>query len=135
MKIVLDTNCLLIAVPKRSNYHCILTALQQGRYTLCCSNDIFLEYEEMLVRFYKRQIASDIMNFIFHSPNTLLITPYFQWNMIYADPDDNKFVDCALNAGADYIVTNDRHFNILKSIDFPPIKVVNIEAFKSILML
>jgi len=132
MKIVLDTNCLLRAAPKKSDYHCVLTALQQDRYTLCCSNDILLEYEELLVRFYSKQLANDTLNFIFYS-NALMIVPYFQWNLIYADPDDNKFVDCALNAGADYIITNDQHFNILKSINFPSIKVINMETFKNIL--
>jgi len=43
MKIVLDTNCLLHAVSNKSNYHCILTALQKDRYTLCCSNEILME--------------------------------------------------------------------------------------------
>jgi putative PIN family toxin of toxin-antitoxin system len=135
MKIVLDTNCLLRAAPNKADYHCILKALQQGRYTLCCSNDILMEYEELLTRFYSWKSADHIMNFIFYSDNTLLITPYFQWNLIPYDPDDNKFVDCALNAGADYIVTNDQHFNVLKSLDFPPIKVVSLETFKSILKL
>ena len=50
-----------------------------------------------------------------------------------ADPDDNKFVDCALNAGADYLITNDHHFNILKSIDFPPVRVAGIDHFTEIL--
>jgi len=131
MKIVLDTNCLLRAVPDKSEFNCILTALQQGLYTLCCSNDILMEYEELLIRFYSRQIAEHILNFIFYSPNTLMVTPYFQWHLISADPDDNKFVDCALNAGANYIVTSDQHFNILKSINFPLIKVINIETFKN----
>jgi predicted nucleic acid-binding protein len=54
--------------------------------------------------------------------------------LIVADADDNKFADCALNAGADLIVTNDRHFNVLKSIAFPPIKVVDIETFKRIII-
>ena len=102
MKIVLDTNCLLVSVPGKSNYHCILTAFQQGRYTLCCSNDILLEYEEMLMRFYPK-MAGDVLNFIFYSPNLLMVMPFFQWNLIHADPDDNKFVNCALNAGVDYI--------------------------------
>ena len=133
MKIVLDTNCLLCAVPKKSEYHCILTALQQGRYTLCCSNDILMEYEELLTRFYTKQTAADALNFIFYSVNVLMITPYYQWNLINADPDDNKFVDCALNAGADYIVTNDKHFNILKETNFPYVKVVDIETFKKII--
>jgi putative PIN family toxin of toxin-antitoxin system len=132
MKIVLDTNCLLIAVPGKSDWHFILTALKQGRYTLCCSTEILMEYEEMLFRFYP-QIAGNILNFIFYSPNMLLTTPWYKWNLIEADPDDNKFADCALNACADYIVTNDHHFDVLKSLDFPPITVVNIETFKNIL--
>jgi putative PIN family toxin of toxin-antitoxin system len=134
MKIVFDTNCLLRAVPNKSDYHCILTALQQGRYTLCYSNDILMEYEEMLARFYTKQTTGNILNFIFYSVNTLMITPSFQWNLIPADPDDNKFVDCALNAGADFIVTNDKHFNILKEIGFPKINVIDIDTFKEIIL-
>ena len=131
MKIVLDTNCLLIAVPKKSAYHIILTALQQERYTLCCSNEILMEYEELLTRFYEREIACNILNSILYSLNTQMVTPYFQWNLISTDPDDNKFVDCALNAGADYIVTNDKQFNELKLLNFPPIKIIDIESFKN----
>jgi len=82
MKIVLDTNCLLRAVPHKSDYHCILTALQQGRYSLCCSNEILMEYEELLSRFYSSQLASNVLNFLFYSINTLLVMPYFQWNLI-----------------------------------------------------
>jgi len=133
MKIVLDTNCLLIAVPNKSAYHSILTALQQGRYTLCCSNEILMEYEEKLTYFYKRQVAGDILNFIFYSLNTLQVTPYFQWNLISVDLDDNKFVDCALNSGADFIVTNDKHFNVLKNIAFPKVNVIDIDTFKNII--
>ena len=129
MKVVLDTNCLLRATPNKSDYQGIFDALHEGRYTLCCSNDILLEYEELLIRFYSRQIATHILNFIFYSENVLMIAPYFQWNLITADPDDNKFVDCALNAGADFIVTNDKHFNILKSLSFPPIKIIDIDGF------
>jgi len=133
MKIVLDTNCLLHTVAYKSDYHCILTALQQGRYTLCYSNDILMEYEEMLMRFFAIHITEQVLNFILYSTNTLIITPYFRWNLISIDPDDNKFVDCALNAGADFIVTNDKHFNVLKNIDFPSIKVINIDAFKKMI--
>ena len=58
--------------------------------------------------------------------------PYILWNLINNDPDDNKFVDCAINAGADYIVTQDKHFNILKNIDFPPTNVIGIDDFLEI---
>ena len=74
-----------------------------------------------------------MLNFIAYSINTLTVTPYYKWNLITADPDDNKFVDCALNAGADFIVTNDRHFGVLKNIDFPKINVIDIDTFKSII--
>ena len=66
------------------------------------------------------------------SENSIQITPHFKWNLIFADPDDNKFVDCALNAGADYLVTNDSHFNVLKSVGFLSINVVDIDTYKHI---
>ena len=68
-----------------------------------------------------------------YSMYTLKVTPYYSWNLIAADPDDNKFADCALNAGADFIVTNDRHFNVLKNIDFPKINVIDLDTFKRLI--
>jgi uncharacterized protein len=54
-------------------------------------------------------------------------------NLISADPDDNKFVDCAFAANAHYIVTNDKHFNILKLIPFPKIALLKIQEFGNLL--
>ena len=102
---------------------------------LCYTTEILAEYEEVLSRFYFPKIAELIVDVLLKSHNTIQITPYYKWNLIVADPDDNKFVDCALNAGADYIVTNDRHFNVLKSFDFPSIKITDIDTFKSMLLL
>ena len=133
MKIVLDTNCLLRAIPPKSEYYGILTALQRGDYVLCYSNEILMEYEEMLLRFYSFPLTYHTLNFIINSHHTLQVNPRYKWNLISTDPDDNKFVDCALNAGADFIVTNDKHFNVLKSIDFPKIEVVDIEVFKKMI--
>ena len=44
-------------------------------------------------------------------------------NLIQSDSDDNKFVDCCVTANAQYIVSNDRHFDILKHIEFPHVNV------------
>ena len=44
-------------------------------------------------------------------------------NLIQSDSDDNKFVDCCITANAQYIVSNDRHFDILKHIEFPHVNV------------
>ena len=64
-----------------------------------------------------------------NSPFVELITPFYHFNLITVDPDDNKFVDCAISANAHYIVTNDHHYDVLKDIDFPKVNVVNIQQF------
>lgn len=133
MKIVLDTNCLLPAIFPRSKYHWVWESFRRTDFTLCYSNEIIAEYEELLSRLYPPNMTENAMHLLLNSHNIEKVIPYYKWNLITADPDDNKFVDCALNGGADYIVTNDKHFNILKEINFPYVKVVDIEAFKQIL--
>jgi len=133
MKIVFDTNCLIMILPKKSPYHSLWEVFRGGRITFCYTTEILQEYEELLLRFYSYNYAQLTIEMLLKSPNVIQVIPYYKWNLISADPDDNKFVDCALNAGADYIVTNDHHFNVLKTLGFPPIKVINIETFKSIL--
>ena len=54
--------------------------------------------------------------------------------MIQADPDDNKFVDCAIAAGARYVVTNDHHFDVLRTIEFPKIQVLKLIEFLQTLL-
>jgi uncharacterized protein len=54
---------------------------------------------------------------------------HFTWRLINSDPDDNKYVDAAVVGGTDYIVTNDQHFNILRTIEFPKVTVIGIENF------
>ena len=57
----------------------------------------------------------------------------FRLNLIHDDPDDNKFVDCAFANNVHYLVTNDRHFNVLKKIKFPKVQVITIDRFEEIL--
>jgi len=135
MKIVLDTNCLVVCLPVTSPYYCLWEAFRNMQITICYTTDIINEYSEILERFYNQLFANDIINELLLSPNVVKVNNYYKWNLIAADSDDNKFVDCALNAGADYIVTNDKHFNILKTIAFPKVNVINIDTFKNLLML
>ena len=133
MKIVLDTNCLLPAIFPRSIYHWVWECFRRGNFTLCYCNEIITEYEELLSNLYPHEITENTIRLLLTSHNVEKVISFYKWNLISADPDDNKFVDCAINAGADYIVTNDKHFNILKEIDFPYIKVVDIETFRKII--
>ena len=62
----------------------------------------------------------------------LCVNPTYRFNLITADPDDNKFVDCAVIAGATYIVSNDRHFEELKRYEFPKVDVRKLSEFLNI---
>jgi len=135
MKVVIDTNCLLVSLSISSRYYCLWRAFCDKQFTICYTTDIINEYSEILSRFFHHQMVNDVINDLLFAPNVIKADIYFRWNLITADLDDNKFVDCALNAGADFIVTNDRHFNVLKSLSFPPIKVIDIDSFKNILKL
>ena len=53
----------------------------------------------------------------------------FDFNLIQKDPDDNKFVDCAITAGARYIVTEDHHYDVIKWKEFPGLDVVGLDEF------
>lgn len=63
------------------------------------------------------------------NPFTCLVPVYFEFNLIQEDSDDNKFVDCAIFANADFIVSDDKHFNELGSVEFPKVLVVRLDDF------
>ncbi len=73
--------------------------------------------------------AEYVVKTILNSRFTEMITPYFKFNLIEADKDDNKFVDCAIAAHAKCIVTNDHHYDVLKTIPFPKVEVINLIDF------
>lgn len=55
------------------------------------------------------------------------VTPFYHFELIKADPDDNKFVDCAVAGNAKFIVTEDHHYDILANIAFPHVDIVNLD--------
>jgi predicted nucleic acid-binding protein len=73
------------------------------------------------------------VEYILVARNAEQITIYYNWQLITADPDDNKFVDCAICANARYLVSNDRHFSVLKKIDFPKVGILTIQEFQKII--
>jgi len=133
MRIVFDTNCLLRILPKNSPYRCLWDAFLRGDFELCYTTEVLHEYEEILSRFYSLKISEYAIGVLIKAENAVKVTPFYKWNLITADPDDNKFVDCALNTGAEYIVSNDKHFNVLKDIDFPTVTVIDIATFRGLL--
>ena len=133
-KVVLDTNILLVSISGKSKYHWIFRKLLQQEFQIAITNEILTEYEEIISRKYSVAVAKNVTRALLLLPNVVKSDVYYNWLLITADADDNKFVDCAIAANADYIVTNDRHFNVLKDVKFPPVRVINIEQFRLLLV-
>jgi len=131
--IVLDTNCLLMSLPRISPYHLVWDSFLDGRFILCVSNEIIEEYLEILSAKMGYTIAINVVSTIIASKNTRFITPYYKFGLIKSDNDDNKFVDCAIAANADYIVSEDAHFRVLAKIPFPHVNVLRIKMFVGLL--
>ena len=129
MRIVLDTNSLIQSISPKSVYHDVWLSVLTGRNTLCVSNDILEEYAEILNRLAGKETADLVLNTIIECKNVVFLTPYYHFNLISADPDDNKFVDCAIQANARYIVTNDHHYDVLRQIEFPKVGIIKLMDF------
>jgi putative PIN family toxin of toxin-antitoxin system len=132
-RIILDTNVLLVSISSKSKTHWIFKKLLQEEYELVISNEILTEYEEVISRKFSSEVADNIIRTLLLLPNVGKIDIYYRWNLVPGDEDDNKFIDCAVASNADYLVTNDKDFNILKEIGFPSIEVIDIPGFKKLI--
>jgi putative PIN family toxin of toxin-antitoxin system len=129
----LDSNILLVAIGRKSLFKPIWKAFINGRYKLIVSDDIILEYEEILQQLSAEGVAEIIMEIIVESSEVMYKQIYYSWNMISQDPDDNKFFDIAVVGNADFLVTNDAHFNVVKQSPFPTVKVISANEFLELL--
>ena len=130
MRIVLDTNCLIQSIPQRSPFRAVWESFLSGENILCVSNEIIEEYMEILQKLTDEQTAALVIKTIVENPYVEFITPYYQFHLITADPDDNKFVDCAIAATAKYVVTNDHHYDVLRlNNTFPTVEIINLKDF------
>ena len=132
-KIVLDTNCLLQILGANSKYHYLFQKFLQNKFVLCLSSDILLEYEEILTQKTSAVATDMFLKVIAYSTNTIRKEPFFCFNLIEKDKDDNKFVDCAIVSQADYIVTEDKHFNELLLTNFPKVEFISLEEFSKLI--
>ena len=129
MRVVIDTNVLLVSISTKSRYRPIFDALLEGKYQLAISNEILSEYMEVLERKANATVATNIAEALLNSENVIRTEIFFSWGLIKEDEDDNKFVDCAIAANAKCLVSNDKHFRILQEVEVPKVDVVGIEEF------
>jgi putative PIN family toxin of toxin-antitoxin system len=128
-RVVLDTNCLLASLSSKSENFRVWKDFQEGKYILCISNEILEEYQEIIAKKATPSIAQNVIRAIVESDNVEFIDPHFHVYAIFADPDDNKFVDCAFAANAAFIVSEDSHFDALKTLAFPKVLVIKLKTF------
>lgn len=133
MKVIIDTNCLIASIPPKNPEYWLYRAFRDKAFDWVIGTEILLEYEETIGDFYSPYTADLVLNILLNASNVIRSEPFTRWQLIKDDPDDNKFVDLAISANVHYLVTNDHHFEILKQLPFPTVKVVSLIEFQEIM--
>jgi putative PIN family toxin of toxin-antitoxin system len=114
LTVVIDTNVMLSTFARHSPTAPLFRAIAEGKLNLALSTAILLEYEEVAALRGGVAFSARIMHWLSlvasAHQGVRLVQPSFQFSVITSDPDDNKFVDCAITADADYVITEDHHF-------------------------
>jgi putative PIN family toxin of toxin-antitoxin system len=105
MKVVLDTNVLLVSIPRLSKYRILFDKFLKKKYSIIISNDVLSEYAEIIAQKTNPVIAANIVEMLMTAQNVEKQDVFFNWQLIEKDKDDNKFADCAIAGNADYLVT------------------------------
>jgi len=110
MKVVLDTNVLVSGILFMGPPHRILLAWSEGRCELVFTSDIHEEYRRVaaeLQQQFRRVDLAAALDLVLVNAQAF---PYAVLEgQVCADPDDDKFLACALASGARIIVSGDKH--------------------------
>lgn len=137
LAVVVDTNVIVSALLKpQSKPELVLRLFFSNYAQLYFSDDIMAEYREVLSRDrFRRYISLELVNGFLEELKTVgaLVEPQEKIDVIKADPSDNMFLECAVAAKADFLITgNLRHF---PSKAFRRTKIVHPEEFLQIVAL
>lgn len=125
MKIVLDTS-VIVAALFNSKSKSILTAWSEGKLTLCYSHAILDEYQRIICKIPPlRKKAKGFFSRLQQNQHTLFIEKPSTIRLNIDDPADKKFVECAVAASADFIISLDAHLlDIIEYNDIPTVRPV-----------
>jgi putative PIN family toxin of toxin-antitoxin system len=127
MKIVIDTNILISGVFFGGFPRNILSAIVRGKLTACATSEIIEEYQEIVQEMIARKqghIHLEILDPLIQAME--IIDPVSKIT-ICRDPDDNKFIECAKDAQALYIVSGDKDLLVLEQ--YENIQIVTAKDF------
>jgi predicted nucleic acid-binding protein len=133
MRLVVDSNCLLVSIPRLSATRWLYDSIKSGAVEIGFSNEILEQHGEIIGEFYSPSLAGNVIELLINLKDSHWVTPYYRWNLITQDNDDSKFGDCAIACQADHIITHDRHFDVLKATPFPHISVLIMNELKALL--
>lgn len=112
---VLDTNVVIAALRSRRGWsYRLLELLGAGKFEICLSVPVMLEYEEVSKRLAgKITLPPDqieqVLNYLCEIAHRTKV--HFRWSSHLPDPDDDMILEAAVAGGCQYIVTfNVRHF-------------------------
>jgi putative PIN family toxin of toxin-antitoxin system len=131
--IVIDTNVLIATINRRNQEFFIYEAFVEKQFNWIVSTEILDEYAEKLTDFYSQATANYVLDVLCTATNVIFLEPYYRWNLIHVDPEDNKFADLALSANSQGLITFDRHFDLFKDLSFPRLQIVHPAEFREFL--
>ncbi|MBS3067721.1 putative toxin-antitoxin system toxin component, PIN family [Candidatus Micrarchaeota archaeon] len=137
MNVVLDTNVLISGTFWEGEAYQIMQLIEQKRIGCFLSKDILEEYnkvmhsEEIIEKIEEKHLAikSVIIKLL---ESCEIVDPKRKIDFVKDDPDDNKVLECAIEAKADYIITYDAA-HLLKLREFEGIKIISPTEFLRIL--
>ncbi|BCR05620.1 PIN domain-containing protein [Desulfuromonas versatilis] len=110
MRIVLDTNVFISGIFFSGPPNRILQGWRDGRVQLVLTPEIFEEYQRVAAVLHEKFPAVDLTGLL---DLVVVEAEMFQAQplpeSVSADPDDDKFIACALSSGSRLIVSGDKH--------------------------
>lgn len=129
LKIVLDTNAFISCIGKKSMYRNVFDALLENKIQLYISSEILLEYEEKFIEKWGIEVTENLFSLLLSLDNVMYKEVFFDFNLVFLDSDDNKFVNTFIASNSDLIVSNDKQILQLNKNEFPQIVVITLQEF------
>ncbi len=130
IKAVVDTN-VFVSSFFGGNPRKIIDLWKSGEITLCLSKPIIDEYTEVLRRLglQNEKELEELLSLFAHGYHVVFTIKTPELHILEKDPDDNKFIECAVALKADFIISGDKVLTEVQ--DYMGIKIVNPKEFLS----
>jgi hypothetical protein len=131
IKAVMDTN-ILVSSFFGGNPRKIVDLWKSGLVTLCLSKPIIDEYIEVLRRLglQDEQELDELLGLFAHGYHVVFTAKTPELHIVEKDPEDNKFIECAVALRADFVISGDKALTTIQ--DYMGIKIVNPKEFLGI---